>query len=247
MELFVLFMYALIGLIGGFAAGLFGIGGGAIKVPLLAMTGMPLINAFAVNMFAIPFSSATGAFFQRKNIDYKAAKPFIIGAVLAIALATFFVGIVSSSVLAVLFFLAAVITVIGLYIEQLNGRFYKILKPTTKNLFLGGFITNIIIGLRGGSGGSLFAPVLKALHLEMHHAVATSLFVSIFSAITALLIYLFRGDILFIPAIIVGLGSTIGSFLGSHLSLKTTDKWLKLGLALVVFLLALNVLFREFM
>jgi uncharacterized protein len=82
-------MYILIGLATGFFTGMFGIGGGSVRVPLLAMTGMPLINAFATNMFAIPFSSATGAFIHRKNIMWDIVKIFTIGGVLGIIIATF--------------------------------------------------------------------------------------------------------------------------------------------------------------
>ena len=172
-------LFASIGAFTGFFSGLFGIGGGSIRVPLLALTGMPLINAFATNMVAIPFSSTTGAVVQRKNINWKISKYFIPGAVLGIIIATYIVGIVTSKVLAITFFIAALLTVTGLYLDKISHKIYDKIQPTKKNLFATAFTGNLIIGLRGGSGGTLFPPILRAMHVEMHHAIATSLFTGI--------------------------------------------------------------------
>ena len=70
MELWLYYLLAgLIGLFAGFASGMFGIGGGSIRTPLLNLLGMDLIFAFGINLFVIPFSSSMGAFSHRKNIE----------------------------------------------------------------------------------------------------------------------------------------------------------------------------------
>ncbi|HDQ22513.1 MAG TPA: sulfite exporter TauE/SafE family protein [Candidatus Uhrbacteria bacterium] len=246
MEIFQILNYALIGIITGFFSGMFGIGGGSIRVPLLAMTGMSLINAFATNMFAMPFSSATGAYTQRKNIKWGVAKLFTIGGVAGIFVATYFVGIVSNKVLAATFFFAALLTILGLYLNKISHKIYDKIKPTAINLFSGAFLVNLIIGLRGGSGGTLFPPLLRTMNIEMHHAIATSLFAGIFSSLVALGVYFWRGNVIFLPAIIVATTGILGSYLGSELSIRTESKWLKLGLAIIVFILACTVIYREF-
>lgn len=246
MDFIQVLIYSAVGIATGFFSGLFGIGGGSVRVPLLAMTGMPLINAFATNMFAIPFSSFTGAYEQRKNIKWNVVKTFTIGAVLGIIVATYFVGIVSNKILAAVFFFAAILTIFGLYLNKINHKIYDKVKLTSFNLFTGAFLGNLIIGLRGGSGGTLFPPLLRAMHIKMHYAIATSLFTGIFSSLVALGVYLWRGDIIFIPAIIVAISGVIGSYAGSKLSMHTESKWLKLGLAIIVFILACTIAYREF-
>jgi hypothetical protein len=238
-------VYILIGLATGFFTGMFGIGGGSVRVPLLAMTGMPLINAFATNMFAIPFTSTMGAFVHRKNIRWDIVKIFTFGGVLGIIVATFIVGIVSNQILALMFFFAAIITVLGLYLDKLNYKLYDSIRATPINLFISSFLGNLIIGARGGSGGTLFPPMLKAMNIEMPQAIATSLFAGIFSSLFALSIYFLRDEIIFIPAIIVAITGIIGSYFGSKTSMKTKPEILKIGLAIVVLVLALSVVYKE--
>ncbi len=238
--------YVAIGISTGFLSGLFGIGGGSVRIPLLAMTGMPLINAFATNMFAIPFSSGTGAYVQRKNIKWKISKYFIPGGVTGIVIATFLIGFVSSAFLAITFFLAALLTIPGLYLNQLSHKLYNKIKPTPRKYFSGAFLSNLIIGMRGGSGGTLFPPILRAMHVEMHHAIATSLYTSLLTSLAALTLYIFRGDIIWVPAIIIAVTDVAGAYYGSKVSMKTKSKWLKAGLAITVFLLACSVVYREF-
>ncbi len=50
---------------------MFGIGGGSVRIPLLNLAGLPLLTAFGVNLFVIPFSSLIGAISQRANINRK--------------------------------------------------------------------------------------------------------------------------------------------------------------------------------
>ena len=151
-------LYVLIGLFTGFCGGMLGIGGGSIRIPLLVLAGMPLVNAFGTNMFAIPFSASMGAYVQRAHFDWSIAKRFTSGAMMGILISTFFVGVISDKILAIVFFIAAILTIFGLYLDKINRSLHERIRRTPWNLFLGGFFSNLIIGLRGGAGGTLFAP-----------------------------------------------------------------------------------------
>jgi len=246
MEPSLIIMYILIGLITGFYGGMFGAGGASIRVPLLTMTGMPLVNAFATNIFAIPFSSISGAYTQRHNIEWKTAKTFVIGGIFGIIIATFFVGIISEKILAIIFFLIAVMTVFALYLDIISPRLYNKIRPVPSNLFFGSFFISLIMGMEGGSGGSIFAAFLRAMHIRTHSAIAISLFAGIFTSTAALLIYLYRGEVFFSPALIVAFVGMVGSYAGSKVSMRTDSKLLKLGLSIIVIVLASTVIMKYF-
>jgi uncharacterized protein len=74
-------LVALIGLVGGILAGLFGVGGGIIFVPTLALgLGLSQIHAAASSLLAIVPTAIVGTWRQRRygNVDLRAAA--VIGA-----------------------------------------------------------------------------------------------------------------------------------------------------------------------
>ena len=230
-------IYFLIGLLAGFMSGMFGIGGGSVRIPLLNLAGLPLLTAFGINLLVIPYSSLVGAISQRKNIDWKIAFYMIIGGTLGSLIGAFLAGLIPTLVLAIIFVVTAFITVFGMYLDRIAPRFAQKINPSSKSIITGAFCLNLITGLRGGSGGSLFPPFLKTMKLDIHRAIATSLFVTIFTSISAVFIYWNRGDIIWIPALFVLIGAMIGARIGSKVSLKTKPFWLEIGL--IVFIIAL--------
>ena len=237
-------IFLAIGLFSGFMSGMLGIGGGSLRVPLLNLAGLPLISAFGVNLFVIPFSSAVGAFTHRKNIQKKIALYLIIGGIAGSVGGAFLAGYFSKLTLAIIFVAISILTVVGIYLYKLAPTVSSLLKPNFWNVSLGAAFLNLITGMRGGSGGSLFPPFIKALGLDIHKAIATSLLVTIFTAGSGLIVYLGRGDISIIPAVAVALGSIVGARLGSKLSLKTKSSWLELSLSVLVILFSLIVVYK---
>ena len=237
-------LYSAIGLFSGFMSGMLGIGGGSLRVPLLNLAGMPLISAFGVNLFVIPFSSAIGAITHRKNIEKKIGLYLIIGGSLGSIGGAMLTGAFSKLALAVIFVVISIITVFGIYLYKMMPTLSSRLKPGFWNVSIGATLLNFITGMRGGSGGSLFPPFLKALGLDIHRAIATSLLVTIFTAISGLVVYLGRGDLAVIPALFVTAGSMAGAWAGSKLSLKTKAKRLELLLSVLVILFSFLVVYK---
>jgi len=244
MESTLVIIYLCIGLIAGLMSGIFGIGGGSVRIPLLNLAGLPLITAFGLNLFVIPFSSLIGAVTHRKNIDRKIAVYVIIGGTLGSITGAFLVGLISNIVLAILFVITAMITVMAVYLDRIAPTLSKKISPNKYNIMVFSFFLNLITGMRGGSGGSLFPPFLRAMKLDIHKAIATSLFVTIFTAIFAMSIYWHRGNISWLPALSVLAGSIIGARAGSKISLKTKPKWLEIGLSALIIILAFLTVYK---
>ena len=244
MEIILIIIYLCIGLIAGLMSGVFGIGGGSVRIPLLNLAGLPLITAFGINLFVIPFSSLVGAVIHRKNIDRKIAVYVIIGGTLGSITGAFLVGLISNIVLAILFVITAIITVVAIYLDRIAPALSEKINPNRYNIIGFSFFLNLITGMRGGSGGSLFPPFLRAMKLDIHKAIATSLFVTIFTATFAISIYWHRGNILWLPALSVLVGSIIGARTGSKISLKTKPKWLEIGLSALIIILAFLTVYK---
>lgn len=82
---------ALIGIIGGFLGGLFGVGGGIIFVPLLMLLkGFDVHRAVGTSLLIIIFTALSGAFFHGKAgmVDWKAAVILGIFSILGVWLGT---------------------------------------------------------------------------------------------------------------------------------------------------------------
>ena len=244
LKLTMIITYFNIGFVAGLLSGIFGIGGGSVRIPLLNLAGLPLIGAFGINLFVIPFSSTLGAITHRKNIEYKIGFFMIIGGAIGSIIGAFFVGFIDTLILAIIFVIVSVITVFGIYLNKLAPKTAEKINPTSRNIFSGALLLNFITGMRGGSGGSLFPPFLKAMKFDVHKAIATSLFITIFTAISATIIYWHRGNIIWLPALFVITGSMLGVRIGSLSSMKIKSFWLEIGLVILVIALAFITIYK---
>jgi len=242
----VLMWSAVIGLLAGFLSGMLGIGGGSIRIPLLNLIGFTLITSFGINLMVIPISSLFGVYSHRKYLQLKPGLYLAIGGsfgtILGVLIA-FYLAI-NNFVLAIVFFLASLLTVVGLNLYRFAPKFAQNFDPTPRNIIGGGFFLNIITGMKGGSGGSLFPPLLKILKFDIHKAIATSLFATIFTASVGVIMFWQRGEITWLEGLIVLLGSIIGVRLGSLLSIKTKSTALEVALSIIVVLMALITVFK---
>lgn len=198
-----------------------------------------MLASFGINLLGIPVSSLVGAVSHRKNINWRLAPYIFIGGAFGSILGAFLAGLIPVLMLSIIFVIISVITVFGIYFDRISPTLAQKINPKAKYIMLGTFFINLLTGMRGGSGGSLFPPFLRMMRLDIHAAIATSLFVTIFTASAGGIIYWYRGDIILFPTLMVIIGSIIGSRLGSVLSLKTKPGWLEIGLSIFVIILAL--------
>ena len=237
-------IYFTIGAFAGFMSGMFGIGGGTVRIPLLNLAGMPLLSAFGINFLVIPFSSLIGAISHRKNIAKEIVIYAIVGGVLGEIIGAISVGVIPTLILAITFVILCFIVAFGIHLSKIVPNLAQKVKPSKRNIFGSSFCVSLITGLRGGSGGQVFPALFKSFGLDTHQAIATSLTVSIFTAFGAIPIYWHRGNIVWIPALFVLIGSMIGTRIGSKVSLKTKPLWLEIGLTILILALAFSVIYK---
>ena len=237
-------VWLLIGLSAGLMSGMFGIGGGSIRTPLLYFAGLPLLSAFGINLLVIPFSSLVGAISHRKNIHWKFTPHMLIGGIFGSIIGAFLAGIIPNLSLAIIFVIVSIITVLGIYLDRIIPNVAQKIRPNARAIVGGTFFLNVLTGMRGGSGGTLLPPFLRAMRFDMHKAIATSLFTTIFTATAGMIIYWYRGDIVLLPALAVIIGSIIGARIGSLVSIKTKPIWLEFGLSILVIILAFAIVYK---
>jgi len=236
MDFVVLLLAGIVGLAAGLGSGVFGIGGGSIRIPLLNLLGFTLITAYGMNLMAIPVSSLIGATSQRLNIDRKLGAYMILGGSIGTVLGTLIAFSLSASalILAIVFILVSLFSVIGMNLNHIAPEKSERLRPSFAALFSTSLAANTLTGMRGGSEGSLFVPILRTFNVDMHRAIATALFAAIFTAMVGVLLYWSQQQLLIFEGLIVLTTSGIGSRLGSMVSLRTKPRRLEIGLTIVI-------------
>ena len=146
--------------------------------------------------------------------------------------------------LALMFVLASLVAVIAMNLNTLAPSSSERLSPTKLNLTSGTLICNTLTGMRGGSEGLLFVPLLRALNVDMHKAIATSLFSAVFTSIVGVALYWSQGYLPWIEGIAIIIGSVVGAKLGSGLSIKTKSRSLKIGFSVMIVILAAFTLLK---
>ncbi len=156
----------------------------------------------------------------------------VIGTFIAFSIAT------SEILLAIVFFLASITAVVALNLKRIAPETTDGLVASRESVSIGTCTCNVLTGIRGGSEGSLFVPLLTALNVDTHRAIATSLFAAVFTATVGIFMYWSNGYLLIPEGLAVVIGSVVGARLGSRVSLKTRSRVLELGLTAVILVLA---------
>ncbi len=193
---------AVAGAISGFLAGLFGIGGGAILVPVLYQAFTLLDTADSVRMHLsigtsiaviVPTSiSSFRAHYKRRAPDMALLKSWIVPVPLGVIAASLIVADAPSSVLRGIF--AAIALAVGLKLTfDRKERHLADDLPKNPIRALCGFVIGLLSALMGVGGGVMNNIFMTSFGRTMHQAVATSSGVGILISWPGLLGYLWAG------------------------------------------------------
>jgi uncharacterized membrane protein YfcA len=189
---------SVIGVVGGLAAGLLGIGGGLVVVPLLtAWMDVPLKRAVGTSLLVVLVTSAVGvateALVAPQNLRWGAALPLAAGALAGAVLGAKLVARTAARTLALL--LAALMLISAAKMagafEALAGLPRLGAEPAPLLLAIGhlaaGFAAGVLAAMFGIGGGILAVPSLAWLHpaWEFQACRATSLLMIIPTSILA--------------------------------------------------------------
>ena len=191
----------LVGCLVGFLAGLFGIGGGLVIVPvlvyLLPLAGVPdsllMTTALGTSFATIIVTGASSAYNHYKigNIRWSSLKVFAPSIMIATYLASLFISnlpreLASKIFAALVVYLAAKMV---LSVKSKTGD-----KPlTTQAAIIGGSVIGILSSGAGIGGGGFIVPFLNSRGYEMKQAIGSSSFCGMLLALSGTLSYITSG------------------------------------------------------
>jgi uncharacterized membrane protein YfcA len=187
-----------LGLVVGFTAGLLGIGGGGIMVPVLSVIfinegvsaekAIPLALGTSMASIVITSLSSMRAHRAKNNIIWKAFKSMAPGVILGVLVGTFIVSITNSLALCIFFTIFTAYVSVQLFLDKKPKPTRELLpKPY---LFCAGGGIGTISALVSIGGGSLTVPFLIWQNIDGKKAIGTSAALGFPLSVTGALSYM---------------------------------------------------------
>jgi len=236
------------GLVSGILAGLLGIGGGTVLVPLLVALGVTPVQAVATSPLAIVITALSGSL-QNWRMGYFDPQRVLALGVPALVMAQ--AGVYLANQIAAPVLLSA----FGLYLIA-NLACFEVGKQPALNPAQGqphflhpqiirlgtGGLAGLISGLFGVGGGVVMVPLQRWLLQEpLKIAIQTSLGVVVMTAISALIGHALRGNVLGLEGILLGAGGLLGAQISTRFLPRLPDRLVSVAFRLLLALLCLYI------
>lgn len=237
---------SLAGLIAGFTSGLFGVGGGIVIVPVLAMVaGFPHKLATGTSLTAIVPIAVAGSvgYATAGEVDWAAAAFVAVGALAGAAAGTRLLAQVSVPGLQLAFAVAMAVTALRMLVEDGDGGGRSALTVwSALALVLLGLAAGVLAGLLGIGGGILIVPALTVLFgVPLALAKGTSLLVIIPTAVMGTLRNRRTGLTALKPAAVVGVAGIASALAASRISLGLDPQVSSALFAVLLILMAVRL------
>ncbi len=264
-----LLAYLLLGSFSGFVAGLLGVGGGSVLVPLLTMLfaiagfsdAMTVHMAIASSMSIILFTSVSSVHAHHKHggIVWPLAWWLIPGVLLGSWIGPVIATYMNANWLAGLFG----VFIVGSAMQMLYKTKPTAFKPKQKpvkpaSTLTAGLGIGTLSGLVGSGGGFITVPFLKWRGLAVHQAVATSAVMGFPIALAGTLSYIHQGwqmaglpqgslGYIYLPAVaIAGFASIFFAPIGANLSYTMNTRQLSVVFSGLLLALAVYMFWQAF-
>ncbi len=176
-------IFAIVGVISGFISGLFGVGGGTVRVPIfiylfpwIGIAHSVLMHVATATSMALVIPSAiasTRKQYNLGNLDVEFYKTWGIGLFIGVIIGTIVLPYASTEILQTLF--AIYIVLVGCYTAFGHGGFSFGDQPPAGGRKIGiASIVGLVAALTGTAGGTLTTPILSAYKVPLARAIATS-------------------------------------------------------------------------
>ena len=196
--------YLIIGAIAGFFAGLFGIGGGTIIVPilliLLPQAGVPdaqvMAMALGTSFSTIVFTSISSAWQHRKlgNVDFRVFRYLVPALMASVFVCGYLVSGLPKAKLMKMFAAMMLLLAIKMLIAS-KQKTAPLAKPLTARMqIIAGVVIGALSSFAGIGGGAFIVPFLNSRGFDMHRAIGTSSACGVLLAIGATIGFMLSGS-----------------------------------------------------
>ena len=196
--------YLIIGAIAGFFAGLFGIGGGTIIVPilliLLPQAGVPdaqvMAMALGTSFSTIVFTSISSAWQHRKlgNVDFRVFRYLVPALMASVFVFGYLVSGLPKAKLMKMFAAMMLLLAIKMLIAS-KQKTAPLAKPLTARVqIIAGVVIGALSSFAGIGGGAFIVPFLNSRGFEMKRAIGTSSACGVLLAIGATIGFMLSGS-----------------------------------------------------
>ncbi|MEB3311955.1 MAG: sulfite exporter TauE/SafE family protein [Snowella sp.] len=234
------------GLISGLLAGLLGIGGGTVLVPILVTLQYTPVQAVATSSLAIVLTSISGSIQNWRmgyldfNRVFSIGFPALVTAQLGVYLASQF----SSSLLLIAFGFLLIINIFLVRLRKNLERQQSDANPINVNPMVArlgtGAAAGLLAGLFGVGGGVIMVPLqMLLLGEQIKVAIQTSLGVIVITAIAATVGHAFKGNVLFTVGLILGIGGLIGAQVSTRYLPKLPEQFVSFCFNLLLAILSI--------
>ncbi len=256
----------LVGAVAGFFAGLFGIGGGLMIVPvlvyLLPMVGVPepllMSTALGTSFATIVITGFSSAQRHHKlgNVVWSAVKILAPSIMVSVFICGFFIGKLDRDISSKLFACLVVYLAVKMVLS-IKPKTNKTVKPlTTQSSILGGILIGMASSAAGIGGGGFIVPFLNSRGIDMKKAIGSSAFCGMLLGTSGMFSFMLSGwgnaampeyslGYIYFPAVLC---ITATSFFTSKLGATATSKLpvptLKKGFALLLVTIAVDMFIR---
>ena len=256
----------LVGAVAGFFAGLFGIGGGLMIVPvlvyLLPMVGVPepllMSTALGTSFATIVITGFSSAQRHHKlgNVVWSAVKILAPSIMVSVFICGFFIGKLDRDISSKLFSCLVVYLAVKMVLS-IKPKTNKTVKPlTTQSSIIGGILIGMASSAAGIGGGGFIVPFLNSRGIDMKKAIGSSAFCGMLLGTSGMFSFMLSGwgnaampeyslGYIYFPAVLC---ITATSFFTSKLGATATSKLpvptLKKGFALLLITIAVDMFIR---
>jgi len=251
----------------GIVAAMTGVGGGVFVVPLLSLAyGFSSHQAIGTSLATIIFtslSSSTG-YWRQKRVDYKVGLILTITTIPGAFVGAYLTSFIEEKLLSLIFgvFLIFVALRMAFQFNLSRIRIPKVGKVWHRKIVDSGgatfeydtdaslglllsFFGGLSSGLLGIGGGALMVPILHlTINFPMHVAVATSMFIMVFTSISGAATHFSLGNVSISHAVFLCIGVILGAQLGAYLSNRISGKTLRRMFGVVLFLVSIRIILK---